>query len=47
MGKRSAEEELFKGNMGSIQWEDSALYTTRGTASHGNETGTNSSESSE
>ena len=33
MGKRSAEEELFKGNMGSIQWEDSALYTTRGTAS--------------
>ena len=33
--------------MGSIQREDSALYTRRGTASHGNETGTNSSESSE
>ena len=38
MGKRPAEEESFMGNMGSIQWEDSALYTKRGTASHGNET---------
>ena len=47
MGKRPAEVDLFLGNMSSIQGEDSALYSKRGTASHGNETGTNSSESSE
>ncbi len=46
MGKRPAEVDSFLGNMGSIQREDSVLYSKRGTASHGNETGTNSIESS-
>ena len=30
MGKRPAEVESFLGNMGSIQWEITALYTKRG-----------------
>jgi hypothetical protein len=47
MGKRPAEGELFGGNMGTIQREDSALYAKRRTANHGNRTRMNSSESSE
>ena len=43
MGKRPAEVESFVGNMGSIQWEDTAFYAKRRIASHGNETRTNSS----
>ena len=46
MGKRAAEVELFVGNMSSIQREDSAFYAKRRTASHDNETRTNSSQSS-
>jgi len=30
MGKRPAGVESFMGNMSSIQWEDTALYTKRG-----------------
>src|SRR5580704_14041749 len=47
MGKRPAEVELFVGNMGSIQREDSAFYAKRRIANHGNRTRTDSSESSE
>src|SRR5262249_44544755 len=47
MGKRPAEVDLFVGNMGSIQREDSAYYAKRRIANHGNRTRTNSSESSE
>jgi hypothetical protein len=47
MGKRPAEVDSFLGNMSSMQREDTVLYATRGTTSHGNETGTNSGESSE
>ena len=47
MGKRPAEVDLFVGDMGSIQWEDSAFYAKRRIANHGNRTRTNSSESSE
>jgi hypothetical protein len=47
MGKRAAEVELFVGNMSSIRREDSAFYAKRRTASHGNRTRTNSSQSSE
>ena len=36
MGKRPAEVELFVGNMGSIQWEDTAFYAKRRIAGHGN-----------
>ena len=46
MGKRPAVVDLFEGNMGSIQREDTALYAKRGLASHGNGTRTDSSESS-
>ena len=44
MGKRPAGVELFEGNMGSIQWEGLAFYAKRRTASHGNRTRTDSSE---
>jgi hypothetical protein len=44
MGKRPAEVESFVGHMGSTQWEDTAFYAKRRTASHGNGTRTNSSE---
>ena len=44
MGKRPAGVELFEGNMGSIQWEGSAFYAKRRTASHGNRTRTDSSD---
>ena len=44
MGKRPAESELFVGNMGSIQREDTAFYSKRRSASHENETRTNSSK---
>jgi hypothetical protein len=44
MGKRPAEVELFVGNMGSIQREDSAFYAKRRSANHGNRTRTDSSE---
>jgi hypothetical protein len=47
MGKRPAEVDLFVGDMGSIQREDSAFYAKRRIANHGNRTRTNSSESSE
>jgi len=46
MGKRPAEIELFVGNVGSIQREDTAFYAKRRSASHGNRTRTNSSKSS-
>ena len=42
MGKRPAEVELFVGNMGSIQLEDSAFYAKRSIVDHGNRTRTNS-----
>jgi hypothetical protein len=45
MGKRPAEVESFVGNMGSMQWEDTAFYAKRRTADHGNGTRTNSSKS--
>jgi hypothetical protein len=44
MGKRPAEIEPFVGNMGSIQWEDTAFYATRRSASHDNGTRADSSE---
>jgi len=44
MGKRPAGIELFVGNMGSIQREDTAFYAKRRSASHGNGTRTNSSK---
>src|SRR5215470_6150904 len=44
MGKRPAEVDLFVGDMGSIQREDSAFYAKRRIASHGNRTRTNSSK---
>jgi len=47
MGKRPAEVDLFVGDMGSIQWEDSAFYAKRRIANHGNRTRTNSNDSSE
>jgi hypothetical protein len=47
MGKRPAGVEWFEGDMGSIQREDTALYSKRGMTSHDNGTRTNSSESSE
>ncbi len=46
MGKRSAERDLFEGNMSSIQREDTAFYAKRRSANHDNGTRTNSSESS-
>ena len=45
MGKRPAEVESFVGNMGSMQWEDTAFYAKRRTTDHGNGTRTNSSKS--
>ena len=47
MGKRPAGDDLFEGNIGSIQREVSALYAKRGIASYGNRTRTDSSKSSE
>jgi hypothetical protein len=44
MGKRPAGIELFVGNMGCIQREDTAFYAKRRSASHGNRTRTNSSK---
>jgi hypothetical protein len=46
MGKRPAGIGPFVGNMGSIQWEDTAFYATRRSASHDNGTRADSSESS-
>jgi hypothetical protein len=45
MGKRPAGIELFVGNMGSIQREDTGSYAKRRSTSHGNGTRTNSSKS--
>jgi len=47
MGKGPAESDVFEGNMGSMQREDTVFYATRRTASHGNGTRTNSSESAQ
>ena len=44
MGKRPAEVDLFVGDMGSIQREDSAFYAKRRIANHGNRTRTNSGD---
>jgi hypothetical protein len=46
MGKRAAEDELFVGNMSSIQRADSDFYAKRRTTSHDNRTRTNNSQSS-
>ncbi len=42
---RAVERDSFEGNMSSIQREDTAFYAKRRSASHGNGTRTNSSES--
>ena len=43
MGKRPAEVDRFEGNTGSIQWEDSGLYSKRGITSRANGNRTDSS----
>jgi len=38
MGKRAAGDELFMGNMSSIQREEMGFYAMRRTTNHGNRT---------
>jgi len=45
MGKRPAEDELFEGDMGSIQREIRVFYAKRRETGHGNGTRTDNSES--